>query len=52
MKDVRPAKSNVYAILNDAEKELSRDVLNAFEHYDVKTILWSRQEQFIQELVA
>jgi Domain of unknown function DUF1829/Domain of unknown function DUF1828 len=51
MKEVRPANSNVYAILND-EKDLSPDVLNAFEHYDVKTILWSQRKEFIQELVA
>jgi hypothetical protein len=52
MKEVRPVNSNVYAILNDAEKPPSPDVLNAFDHYDLKTILWSQRDQFIVELAA
>jgi hypothetical protein len=51
-KEVRPANAHVYAVLNDAEKELSQDVLSAFEHYDVRTVLWSKRDSFIQELAA
>jgi hypothetical protein len=49
-KDVRPEESSVLAILNDSEKALPPDVINAFEHYDVKTMLWSTREQHVNEL--
>jgi hypothetical protein len=51
-KDVRPANSLMYAILNDSEKPLKQDVLSAFSHYDVKTLLWSQRGTYLEELAA
>lgn len=51
-KEVRPANSKAYAILNDQHESLKREIINAFDHYDVKTIPWSQRDQFITELAA
>jgi hypothetical protein len=51
-KDTRPPNSLAYAVLNDAENALSSDVLAAFQHYDVRPILWSQRGQFIDEFAA
>jgi hypothetical protein len=51
-REVRPANSIAYAVLNDQHGPLKREVINAFDHYEVKTILWSQRDQFITELAA
>jgi hypothetical protein len=51
-REVRPEQSVAYAILNDQHGPLKRDVLGAFEEYQVRTIPWSQREQRIQELAA
>lgn len=51
-KEVRPANSRAYAILNDQHGPLKREIINAFDHYEVKTILWSHRDRFIRELAA
>jgi hypothetical protein len=51
-KDTRPPNAVAYAVLNDTEKPLGPDIQAAFQHYDVKTILWSEREQFVHELAA
>jgi len=51
-KEVRPKSSVAYAVLNDRDSPLKQDVLSAFEHYDVKTILWTQRAQFVESLAA
>lgn len=51
-RDVRPANSIAYAVLNDMEKEVSPDVASALHQYDVKTILWSQRGEYVEELAA
>ena len=51
-REVRPPNSQMFAVLNDAEKSLSQDILSAFGYYEVKTILWSDRERFAGELAA
>ena len=51
-KEVRPANSKAYAVLNDQHGSLKREITNAFDHYEVKTILWSQRDRFVSELAA
>jgi hypothetical protein len=51
-KENRTHNSQVYAILNDTEKQLNNDVLSAFRQYDVHTILWSEREKHVEVLAA
>jgi len=50
-KEVRPPNSVAYAVLNDLDKSLSPDIQSAFQHYAVKTMLWSERDRFIPELI-
>lgn len=51
-KENRSKDSHVYAILNDTERPLNNDVLSAFAHYDVRTILWSERQKYAETLAA
>jgi hypothetical protein len=51
-KEIRPPKAVIYAVLNDTEKSLNADVLSAFHHYEVKTVLWSKRDEYAAELAA
>ncbi len=51
-KEVRPANSTAYALLNDSEQAPSIAVIDALKNYDVRPILWSRREESSQELAA
>jgi len=51
-KDVRPAKSKAYVILNDAERGPSSDVLHAFSHYGIITVLWSQRDRYKMQLAT
>ena len=51
-KENRPRNAHIYAILNDTEHQLNADILSAFRHYDVRTILWSQREQYAAALAA
>jgi len=51
-KEVRSSNSTAYAFLNDRDRPLKQDVLSAFDHYDVKTILWTHKDEFKDELAA
>ncbi|MCK8487294.1 DUF1829 domain-containing protein [Paenibacillus sp. MBLB2552] len=52
IKNTRKSDSSLYAIINDAEKTISSDIISAFKQYDVRTILWSGRRQYINELSA
>lgn len=51
-KDTRPAGSKLYAFLNDTDKSVSNDILNAFKEYKVIPALWSKKNNYLDELVA
>jgi len=51
-KEVRPANSRAYAILNDSEHASTITVLDALKNYDVSPVLWSRREEVKEELAA
>lgn len=51
-KEVRPAESRAYAILNDSEHAISESVLDAMRSYEVRPVLWSGRDQVRQELAA
>jgi len=51
-KEVRPANSRAYAILNDAEHTPTGTVLDALKNYDVLPVPWSRREEVKEELAA
>lgn len=51
-REVRPANSKAYAVLNDQHGSLKQEVINAFDHYEVQTILWSQRNKFVRDLAA
>jgi len=51
-REVRPGDAEIYAILNDAERSPSADVLGALHQYDVKTVLWSERDNYVSEFTA
>jgi len=51
-KEVRAPDSRAYAFLNDTDRPVPQDVLNALRNYDVNAVLWSRREDAKQELAA
>lgn len=51
-KEVRAPDSRFYALLNDSDRELSRDVIEALESYDVRPVPWSERERVREELAA
>jgi hypothetical protein len=51
-KEVRPADSRAYALLNDSDREVSASVADALRSYEVKPVVWSRRTEIEQELAA
>ena len=51
-KEVRSPDSRAYAILNDADQQVSENVLAAIRSYDVHPIAWSTRDQTREELAA
>ncbi|WOX58623.1 DUF1829 domain-containing protein [Methanoculleus receptaculi] len=52
IKDVRPPDSKAYAILNDIDRPVPGNVLDALKNYNVKPVLWSDREAVAGELAA
>jgi len=50
-KEVRLENSKAYAFINDYERNVSSNVLDALNNYDIKPVLWSHREDIKQELV-
>ncbi|MFQ5596881.1 MAG: DUF1828 domain-containing protein [Nitrospiria bacterium] len=51
--DTREARENgteAYAFLNDGEKEVGGDVIEALEAYEVKPAFWSQRENYVEAL--
>jgi hypothetical protein len=51
-KDVRPANSLAFAVLNDRERKVSDAVQDALRSYDITPITWSKREEFRERLAA
>ncbi|MDE0609042.1 MAG: DUF1829 domain-containing protein [Anaerolineaceae bacterium] len=51
-REARGGKSLAYALLNDGEKPVAENVLNAFRKYSVQPVQWSNRESVREELVA
>lgn len=49
-RDARGDGSEAYAFLNDREREIGGDVIEALEAYEVKAALWSRREDYVEAL--
>ena len=48
----RGPESKAYAFLNDTEREVGGEVIEALESYDVVPALWSRREDYADALAA
>ncbi|HHT9126174.1 MAG TPA: DUF1828 domain-containing protein [Candidatus Brocadiia bacterium] len=51
-KEARDPDSTAYGILNDTRKVVAPDVIGALKQYGVKTIVWSRRDEYVEELAA
>lgn len=49
-RETRPHESRAYALLNDTERQVRPDVMDAFRSYDVEPIRWSERENIHAEL--
>lgn len=48
---IRASNSTAYAVMNDADKEISVDLTEALKQYDITPIAWSQRAQHVEELV-
>lgn len=51
-KGVRPVSSRAYAFLNDSERPVSAEIVEALRNYDVMPVPWSGREQVRVELAS
>ena len=51
-KDTRPPGSRAYVVLNDSRNKVQPGVIDALRNYDVNPILWSKREEFKDELAT
>ena len=51
-KEIRPAASEAYAMLNDSESRITAPVRDTLKAYGVQAIPWSRREGIIEKLAA
>jgi hypothetical protein len=51
-KEVRPADSTAFAILNDHGRQISNAVQDALRSYDITPIAWSKRGEFKERLAA
>ena len=51
-REARPAEARAYALLNDDARKVSSGALTAIAEYDIKPLLWSARNDFIDELGA
>lgn len=51
-REIRPADSRMYAILNDLECPPAPTVVAAFQSYGVRPVLWSKRDSIAEELAA
>lgn len=48
----RAPNSTMFAFLNDIDKEIKPEIINAYQQYEIKPVLWSKRNDYIKELSA
>lgn len=51
-REIRKHESTLYAFLNDSTRNVSDELISALQRYNVKPILWSQKDRYIDELSA
>jgi hypothetical protein len=51
-REVRSPDSKAYAVLNDAEQQVSGGVLDAFRNYEIQPVPWSQRGEVVSELAT
>lgn len=51
-REARGQQSESYALLNDQERQIGGDILEALAAYEVKPVIWSHREQYVQALAS
>lgn len=51
-KEIRAIDSAAYGVLNDTEQRINPDLISALNQYEIKALLWSRRDEYIEELAA
>lgn len=51
-KEVRPSDSSLYVFIQDTGKKISQPAINTMKQYEIKPVLWSKRENFINDLIA
>jgi hypothetical protein len=51
-REVRPSESVAYALLNDAERPVPLDVIEALKNYEVNPVPWSRRDSIRLEFAS
>jgi len=51
-KSARPMESTAYGVLNDTEQEVTPEITSALQQYGMKPLLWSKREEYVEELAA
>jgi hypothetical protein len=49
-REARGDASEAFAFLNDRDRKVGGDVVEALEAYDVKSVLWSHRDQYVHAL--
>ncbi len=52
IREVRSQEARAYAILNDSEKNISENILDAMRNYEVRPVPWSTRDEARDELAA
>lgn len=52
IRENRDPDTKLITIINDTSKKVSQDNINAFNEYDINTMLWSEREKHVPELAA
>lgn len=52
IKGIRDSNAQNIVVMNDIEKDISNDALEALDKYDIVGKLWSEKEVFISELIS
>lgn len=50
--EVRAPNSTAYGVLNDTEQSINPDHISALEQYSIKSLLWSRRDEYVRELAG
>lgn len=52
MREARTAELGACAFLNDRDREIAGDVIEALATYEVTAALWSKREQYVEDLIG